>query len=465
MRAKATDPHTGRVLPADLAIEEAERRGLIPEGAVTASSYHRHARRLGHKRVKPCRRFEASRANECHQVDVSGSEYLSPERSRNGGRGWAIRVLRQDQKPYKNRPRRGEGRPKLWCFLVVDDRSRVSWGKYFIAPGENAADILLLLAEAWGDRGEWTNPLKGIPDGILCDKGPLVKNEAGKKFLELAGVEVLPRLPFNPRADGKVERQWRTQWSRFELRYLLEPERELTLGEVNEDFSVYLAEENSRAHPIYGDRTRSQVYLSSLGQVRLLPADAAALAFREEIRLVRQDCAVIYQGKAYQAPAEWIGERVTVSRSIDGRVVLSLGGETITAELLQPQALGDWRTEEGIYADTPADRIRKEAKATDLGGRAGSRVQRFKGSTRVAPPFGAERHEVETPFSDRVTEYTVDGARAALGRAFGRPYTSLPPAVVRPFEELLERERTVRAIDQAIEAILGELSRAKEAGA
>ena len=455
IRAQARDVRSGRELPADLAVREAEKRGLIPADVLTPSTYLRAARRLGHRREKPCRRFQASRANECHQVDVSGSEYLTPIRERGD---WVIRVIVPTGTSRKNRPPRGEGHPKVWCCLVVDDFSRVAFGRYFVAPGESSAEIVAVLAEAWGDRGDWRLPLRGIPERLFADNGPLTHSQVGKQFLRKAGVEIVGRTPYNPRATGKVERCWRTMWQRFEQPFLLDPGRTMSLDELNGELTAYLAEQNALAHPVYRETTRVKAYLGALGAVAMLPEDAAALAYREEERLVRTDRTILYQGRAYQAPAEWLGERIMVSRSIDGRVALvrPSTGEIVAAEPHSPDAMG-WKAERGVYADTPADAIRRLARE-----QSPAQAPARQGALRMYVPFGATRREPETPFSPQLAEYTPEGARGALGRALRRPYSSLPPEVCRPFEDMLTRDRSVRAVDVAIDAISAELTRAKE---
>ena len=38
------------------------------------------------------------------------------------------------------------------------------------------------------------------------------------------------------------------------------------------------------------------------------------------------------------------------------------------------------------------------------------------------------------------------------------PYSSLPSGVIRPYEEMLERDRSVRAVEEAVELIVAAVS-------
>ncbi len=459
IRERCRDKRRNRLLPIDQAIRVGERAGGIPSGAVTVSTYSRAARALGLNRPKAVVRFEATHSNQSHQADVSGSDYLYPERTREGH---VLRLVDLDKRSYKNKPPR-INRCVLWICQVVDDHSRAKYARYFIAPSESAPAVAEVLLEAWGGRQERRIPLAGIPEYFHGDNGPFRKSKLGRQFLKRLGVGEIPSAPYNPRARGKVERAHRTLFERFELAlydaYYREGRDEYTVEELNELLITdYVIPENERAHPLYRDRTRTEVYLADRGAVRLPPEDPSAVLYRESVAHVRRDRTISVDGDLYLLPGECVDQKVRVYFDLQGRIACELdSGQIITPAAFKPDALAVDGEHIHAMPASPAERVEKAAKAGRPPPRERARAPVFHGV------FAADTADVDGPFTRQV-QYPMETARARLGQTLGQPYSSLAEPVRNAFEELVRRDPSAGTVDEAIDRIAAEIEKQRTAG-
>jgi len=423
VRARCTDAHDGRTLPADLAIEIARKNGLLDE-PVSVGQFHRRSKAAALRSKRRVVHFQARRSNEMHQMDASGSVYLRAV-TRDGEARIVIDVDRHDP---KNRP--NHGRRHLWAYGVVDDHSRVWVGRYVIAPGESMADSRDVLAWAWSDHDP-SRTLAGVPDKLCCDNGPFVSSNEGKQFLRSLGVELIPRAPHNPRAGGKIERPWRTLWSRFELQFLLDPGRVLTLAELNSELMVYLTRENARCHP-WEHAARTAVYLRDRGEIRRLPDGYLRASFRDDPRKVGDDAVVRYRNEYYRAPDELMGRWVHVYRSADGRIACAGDdGQVYALESYAPHAAGEYHTPK----PRPGDEVAREA--AELPALRSVYADADPPATIAIPAHG-RAVALDTPF-DRAGKFpSVATALIYLAQRVGRPLAWFEPDHLKRIEALIE---------------------------
>jgi len=406
IRRRCSDGEHARVLPADLVIEKAVAAGVIRPGEISTGQFCRRVKEQGLDRHRPCVRFEASRSNQVHHVDASGSEYFVLEEQ---GDERVVRIV-PPGRSRKNRPRRD--RELLWLIGVVDDHSRVMAARYVTAAGETAVDTIHTLAWAWGGEDPRL-VLCGLPDEVYADKGPFANSAVGKQFCESLDIQLVPRRPGNPRATGKVERPWRTCWSRFELSYIDDVGRVMSLEELHAELCNYLAREADRDHPRLLKRTRKQVYLADRGEVRTLPADYLRAAWRPETRKVAADGTVQFERTLYRVADELVGETVTVIKRADGALAISgPDGRTWAAEPFVPLEFGTYH----IAPAQPGDGVDAAAAALP----PGPALYAGDAETATLPlPGQGQEVAVDSPF-DRVGRFaSVDDAMAYVGQRIG----------------------------------------------
>jgi len=420
VRVRCSDPSAGRMLPADAAIELAERDGLITE-TVSPGQFHRRARAAGLRRRRRVVRYQAERSNELHHVDASGAEYLRVVRRD----GELVVAVDPPGRSWKNRPR--DVAERLWLYGVVDDHSRVQAVRYVIGPGESSLDTQNVLAWAWDRNDDARRVLSGVPERLCCDNGPFISSAEGRQFLDTLGVEYVPRMPGNKEAGGKIERPWRTLWARFELQFLADPKHTYTLDEMNDMLTNYLVRENARAHPFVPAVSRTAVYLQGRGEVRELPAGYLRASFRTSSRLVYDDGTVRFDNVIYRVADELIGEHVHVYQSrAAGLACSGPDGRVYTLEPFAPHPAGEFHTP----VPQPGDAI--ALAVGDLPTMRPTFADDTEPAT-LAMPAAGKPVEIDTPFDHADCFASADQAVVWLGDHVGVPLAAFGPENIEEF--------------------------------
>ena len=298
---------TGRAL--ELLVEHGVEtpEGLVqaPPGLLTRTTVNRYLRAWGldDRRMAqppPAVRFQAERANECWQFDMSPSD------------------LKQVPAPLWVEP--GRGLPTLMLFSVVDDRSGVAYQEYRCVYGEDVAAALRFLFNAMAPKDEDGLVLQGIPGMLYLDNGPVAKSGTFRRVMAQLGVTVQPHMPkgsdgrrVTARAKGKVERPFRTVKEAHETLYHFHTPRDE--AEANLWLRRYLARYNAQPHRSE-PRSRAEDWTASLPSegVRAMCAwdRFRAFAREPERRRVGVDARVQVDGVSYEVEPSLAGEVVTL---------------------------------------------------------------------------------------------------------------------------------------------------------
>lgn len=288
---KLRPPGEAEPISTDQAVKLAVGWGCVPAeaGQLSASTYNRIARELEMNR-SPGRfaRFQAKYANLVHQIDGSTSKYLYVAR-KTSDNDRVLKLHRPAKKPYKNKP--VPTRERLMVYGLVDDFSGQQISRYVAAEGESAVDGLSFLQYAWGQNDDSRLQFRGLPRMVYLDNGPLKKAIAVQDFFKRLDVKIVPRMPYNSKAGGKIERPWRTLFHRFELPFFAGnwEKFEILLSEFNRQLINYLLEYNAMPHRYQKDFSREQMWWNSInerGGVIDIPSQALATVYRREKRTV-----------------------------------------------------------------------------------------------------------------------------------------------------------------------------------
>ncbi len=426
IKAAAADTLNGRALTTAAAIAIAETNGHIAPGALSRSAFERHARSAGFSGpVRVYQRFQAQRSNQLHHVDSSQSKYFRVLGRRPDG-DWLLAVRtpayarKRDVEPYG-----------LWATAVVDDHSRCKWIEYDVAAGESAAMVAKVLAHAWS--GDPRCALRGLPESLLCDHGPLRRSDEGQQFADVLGVTYEDRNPNSPWVGGKVERPWRHFIQSFELPWLLKPDAQITLSDLNRMAAAWTGETNAMDHPFFLKQSRLDVYAAGLdlATVRLCPEDAHREVYHEHYRLVRTDGTIRYKNDWYLVPDELVGLMVRVLTKGDtGEMLVEHDGRTFPVKIFAPHDAGQYRA----HPDTPALRLVKDGAPV---------VNRLpiEDAPASAHLHNAPQAEIRTPFTAAADESFInrEEALAQFCRWLGKPLHTLPDDIRESVMAILSR--------------------------
>jgi hypothetical protein len=312
----------------------------------------------------------------------------------------------------------------------LDDRSRVTFTQYVVAPGESFQMAKEFLACAWG--ADPRCPIQGMPRELNCDFGPVHSSEAGKNLMASLGVAFTDRMPESPNVTGKVERTWRTLFTDFETTYQLHVDRTLSLRELNEEHAAWQVELNDRKHPDFRAFTRIGLYRAEVmhTDVRFIPEDLGDGIWQADMRCVDAFARIRWQNAWYRTPDSWQrGTMVEVMESAGGKILLRHPdtGETFDAPPATPTEWGQYRG----HKDTPNQRLVKEAatlqiKNAPFSGRAVVVNMKPRGKEgEIASPFTA--HESAQCFANEGE--ALDRAREIFGVDAFLRHLDLPAAI------------------------------------
>lgn len=322
----------GRILSTWIAIKESEQAGEIPPGELSVATANRVARQLGIARGTQCVRIEPEYVNEVSHFDGTGSVYFYMKR----GLGDGDFVLggrlsyQGNEKNRKIRNRRAdksdEGRPLVYLYGAVDGHSRFAAVKAVITPGESLSGSLDFFEGHFRQKAEslWY----GIPEQIVTDNGPMGRATPGRTLCERVGIELTTNMPGNKRANGKIERFWRTLWMQFE--YPLARQREEVLfSEYRRLLAEYVNFYNrQQSNSVYTEgRSREQMAIDGLRAKpqRILPPGATLSEMAVDVwfATVNQAGCIRKDNRYFEirnCPATMLKEKVRARMNLNGEV-------------------------------------------------------------------------------------------------------------------------------------------------
>ena len=198
---------------------------------------------------------------------------------------------------------REEGKSRrVYLIMILDDHSRmIVGGKLYYQ--ENAANFQKTLKDAVAAYG--------IPNKLYVDNGSPYSNEQLSFICGCVGTVLLHTPVRDGASKGKVERNFRTLKERW--LYGLNVSQIKSLEEFNRLLSEYIRQHNTTKHGGTGQSPLER-YMASNGRIRR-PASREWLdeAFHNRvIRSVNRDATVHLLNTCYDAPMQFIGQKVEV---------------------------------------------------------------------------------------------------------------------------------------------------------
>ena len=204
--------------------------------------------------------------------------------------------------PRLLRPGRSREGAKTYLIAFLDDASRlIPFASFY--PSENSACFQDALRQALLRRA--------MPRRLYCDNGSAFRTHHLQLVCATLNVALIHSRPHQPRGRGKIERFFRHVRSAF-LPHL-DPEMLSDLESLNRVFWAWV-EGYYHLQPHRGLDGQSPLdrFLEDEARLRPAPADLDRLMRMKVLRRVAKDRTVQLQGRLYEAPDGYAGEKVEV---------------------------------------------------------------------------------------------------------------------------------------------------------
>lgn len=300
-------------------IEIAESSGLIDPGSLSESQLKYHLDGLGLlrrdlKRPRPTTRRRSEHINQMHQIDWS---WCLMTNFNDKGRPLQFIDWQTASDPSKlvhmAVERARERQYTLWRIGLVDHYSGAFLVKYYQIPGENLASTLDFLLWAWFPKREPGLIPFGVPNILLCDKGPGNTAHILRNLCRTYGVSLRQHATHHPEAKGSVE-SFHNFVGDFELEFRFDPPRDI--DELNARAVDWMIRyQTQRNHSRYG-MPRFEFYKqhAQAANMRVPPDEQQfrdAANSEPEERVANIDGTIRFRAGAkssfrlYQLPSEW----------------------------------------------------------------------------------------------------------------------------------------------------------------
>lgn len=302
-------------MTAEDVIEHAEANGWIEPGAMSVATYNRILRqrhisrsklntpgRIDRKLLKtrmkvvPHRRWEAEHSNQLHQMDLTELPRYFVEAD--GSIGF--------ESPLTfGRNKKGNARPRLQLFGLVDDHSRASFARLYY--GKNALNWIDFCMRAWDAKEDApTFPFCGRPSGLYSDNDSAPKSAMFKQFLKDMDVGFGSHVVGNSAAKGKVERFLGVVKPKLIslLRVYIDRGERLVLEEANDILHDLLYKLNYRVHSDTREKPMLRWQAGLVGPARMMPSPEVRERYFYDTAhpLVRPDLTIKFGGMTWQLP-------------------------------------------------------------------------------------------------------------------------------------------------------------------
>lgn len=188
---------------------------------------------------------------------------------------------------------------KSFCFAFIDDHSRlVPHGEFYLR--ENIESFTDALKKALKKRG--------LPRKLYVDNGPYFRSHHLDYSCASLGIALIHCTAYRPEGKGKIERFNRS----IRTQFLSTIPEGISLEDLNERFCSWIdSEYHLAAHGTTAEKPLER-YVRHLHLIRTAPKNLDDYFRLRTERTVDKDRTVSLHGKAYEAPVDLIGRKVTL---------------------------------------------------------------------------------------------------------------------------------------------------------
>jgi hypothetical protein len=188
---------------------------------------------------------------------------------------------------------------KSFGFVFIDDHSRlIPHGQFYLR--ENIESFTDALKKALGKRG--------LPRKLYVDNGPYFRSHNLDYSCASLGIALIHCTAYRPEGKGKIERLVRT----IRTQFLSALTKDISLEDINEKFFSWIdSKYHLTVHSSTGQKPIER-YVRHLHLIRTAPKNLDDYFRLKAERTVDKDRTVSLLGKAYEAPVDLIGRKVTL---------------------------------------------------------------------------------------------------------------------------------------------------------
>ncbi len=308
---------SAKEMSATQVIDLAVLNGWIEPTDISEATYNRYLskRKISNRQratwIKPHVRFEESFANERHYLDMTGfgDYFVEPD----GSIGFESAL-------QHSKNRKGNEKPRLHFFLIVDGHSRAKWASFYV--GKNVLNWVDFLVRGWSPKEDpYAAPFQGRPHDLYSDSESIFFTPMMKRFLAAMDVHYHHHFPGESRSKGKVERPIGDMKEKLTKLLRLKLPSIFTLSQANAFLADYLYRENGRIHGTTRQRPveRWRAGFRAERPIRLMPEAAVTERFfyTQQERVIQGDLTLQLHGFKWQLPRKdpflsWTGQSVPV---------------------------------------------------------------------------------------------------------------------------------------------------------
>jgi hypothetical protein len=314
-----------RAIPTHEALKELVRLAVMEPGELSVSRANRLLVALEisaehMRKPSPCIRLQTLGPNHVHEADFTHAAFVYLDN---------LTVRYRSEITRKEFPRR-----RVMLGVVKDHYSRaILAARAYEARGENTADTLRLLYDAWCPKLGTSGLPHGLPWNLYTDNGKFISKPV-KTMLKSLFVTGDPHSPDNPRASGLAEN---TIKSLTTFQHLLKSRLcrgvSIDLDHLNAWMQEWCVDQNAMEHPEFKGTTRAQVWQQIQDDdIRRCPPWDVFIklsATRDEPRKVTEYGTVKYDGLQYAVGVEHRGNWVYAYRGPDAAVYVEIPGKGV----------------------------------------------------------------------------------------------------------------------------------------
>ncbi len=199
--------------------------------------------------------------------------------------------------------KKGRKKRKTYLFGFIDDCSRLVTAAMFLYE-ENLEALLKVFKNALLRRG--------VPRLLYVDNGKIYRSRQMNLICASLGITLLNTDPHDPQSKGKIERVFSTVKSRF---FPLQKEEEMDcLDKLNQRFWHWLEVDYHRKEHSSIHMNPLDKYLSQSSSIKTIddPKELDFIFMKRETRKVYHDSTFSLYSALYEAPPQFIGQRIDV---------------------------------------------------------------------------------------------------------------------------------------------------------
>ncbi len=455
------------------AISVAERAGIIPAGNLTIAQLKYYLDKEGLLkrdllRPTPTIPRRSDYPNQVHLFDWSVcAQYHFPKDGRIGGSNLEFVHWSQSSDPNKLIPQLSDRKYHLWRGLVVDHYTHAFYVQYFLIKGESALSTIEFLENAWFRHPEEAVVFHGLPERLICDKGPGNTSDIFGNLCATFGITLIMHATGHPWAKGSVEQCHGLIERKFESQLRFDPARNLDqLNRRAHDWMIKFQTVN--IHTRYLKPRYHFWNLHLTGHLRVPPDRESfrnAAVSKPQTRKVSQHGTISVDGVKHLLPETFrklVDKKITIYRNPFNAPNLTIGyeGEFGLAKPVTKDKAGFLSTARSILNTraAPPDQAEKLRQRADDETPVHAPIEKLSEMERLKHTWMYTQNvaDVQQPVAAiPEPKYSIDDARARIINAI--------PGMPHEIKQLLRSEikqpvtgREIRALIENYETLINE---------